>query len=381
MLGHERLEGLARGDVEVVRRLVEQEQVRRQQEEQRQLQPRAFTAGERRHFLEDVVAAEEEARQVAPRRSLGERHLVEERVEDRGAGDRHVAELGQVGRAGRCGPGPGRRRAAAARRRSCAAASSCRRRSGRRCRRDRRAAARATGRGRRASRCEQPGEASAAGAVRPRVRRRAPCASVPDDQPLRPDHRLVRASRAAAGQGLGRQPQPRIRAALLQRLEGLQAGLVLVHLRELALVAVLLDELPLAGDLRRLDPRLHPRPEGRAPRAGGRRRSSCHGTASTVDRAAPRRASRSRPGRRGRARPRSGCRGAGPGAPPATPARPGRGGSSARREAAGRGRPAAAGPAPRGSAPRRRGSSAGDPIALDRSRGRRGPPRRAGRAT
>ena len=37
--------------------------------------------------------------------------------------------------------------------------------------------------------------------------------------------------------------------ALLERLQGLQAGLVFVHLAVLALVAVLLDQLLLAGDL------------------------------------------------------------------------------------------------------------------------------------
>ena len=94
---HERLERLAGGNVEVVRGLVEEEQVRRQQEEQRQLQARALAAGERPDFLEHVVAAEQEAGQVAARRALSQRHLVEERVEDRRAGDRRVAELGQVG--------------------------------------------------------------------------------------------------------------------------------------------------------------------------------------------------------------------------------------------------------------------------------------------
>ena len=93
-----------------------------------------------------------------------------------------------------------------------------------------------------------------------------------------------------------------------QRLE---TSLVLVHLGELALVAVQLDQLPLAGDLAGAVLGLLRGPQVALLALAGVARSSCRGTASTADRAAPRRGSPSRRGRRGRARPRAGCRGAG----------------------------------------------------------------------
>ena len=71
-LAQERLDGLARRDVEVVRGLVEQQQVRRLDAEQRELQPRPLAARQRADLLERVVAAEQEAGEVAraPRRRV-----------------------------------------------------------------------------------------------------------------------------------------------------------------------------------------------------------------------------------------------------------------------------------------------------------------------
>ena len=70
---HERLDRLARRDVEVVGRFVEQQQVGGLDPEQRQLEPRPLAAGQRADLLERVVAAEQEAGQVGARLALGDR--------------------------------------------------------------------------------------------------------------------------------------------------------------------------------------------------------------------------------------------------------------------------------------------------------------------
>src|SRR6185436_8819744 len=95
-LAQEGLEGLARRDVEVVGGLVEQEQVDAADAEQGQLQARALPAGELADRLLDLVAAEEEARQVRARRAGRDRGRDEERVEDRDPAERSVAHLGKV---------------------------------------------------------------------------------------------------------------------------------------------------------------------------------------------------------------------------------------------------------------------------------------------
>ena len=69
-VAQERLERLARRDVEVVGRLVEQQQVGGLEAQQRQLQARPLAAGQLLDRLEDVLAAEQEARQVRARRAL-----------------------------------------------------------------------------------------------------------------------------------------------------------------------------------------------------------------------------------------------------------------------------------------------------------------------
>ena len=219
------------------------------------------------------------------------------------------------------------RRAAAAPRRWSAAGSSCRRRWVRRCRSGRRAARRGRGPSRRAARSSPP------------CRRRAALHGRAGSRPqvLDPDDDLARARRAAAGEGALRQGQL---ADLLRRLRAfreqpLQAGLVLVHLRELALAPIALDELALALDL--LVPGVRrPSPPGRrARRAGGGTRRSRPGTRSAAGRAAPRRGSPWHRGRPGRGTPPGARRNAVGGGPRATRARRGRGGWSARRAAAG----------------------------------------------
>jgi hypothetical protein len=95
-LPHERLEGLAGRDVEVVRRLVEQQEVGRHDPEERQLEPGPLTAGEGAHLLEDIVAPEEEAGEVAAGLAGRHRDLVEEGLEDGLADERVGPHLGEV---------------------------------------------------------------------------------------------------------------------------------------------------------------------------------------------------------------------------------------------------------------------------------------------
>ena len=84
----EGLDRLAGRDVEVVRRLVEEQQVRRQDAEQGELEPRALATRERPDLLERVVTPEQEPRQVRPRLARRDRQDIEERVEDGRAGMR-----------------------------------------------------------------------------------------------------------------------------------------------------------------------------------------------------------------------------------------------------------------------------------------------------
>ena len=69
-VAQKRLERLARRDVEVVRRLVEQQQVGCLQPDERKLEARPLAARELLDGLEHVLATKQEARQVRPRRSL-----------------------------------------------------------------------------------------------------------------------------------------------------------------------------------------------------------------------------------------------------------------------------------------------------------------------
>ncbi len=88
MNGFDRLAGR---DVEVVRRLVEQQQVGRHDPEERQLEPRALAARQGADLLERVVAAEQEPGEVAARLPGVTGIDLEQRVEDRRARDRRAS--------------------------------------------------------------------------------------------------------------------------------------------------------------------------------------------------------------------------------------------------------------------------------------------------
>ena len=96
----ERLDRFTGRDVQVVRRLVEQQQVGRHDPQQRELQSRALPAGERPDLLFHVVAAEEEPREVAARLARHDRPRPQERVQDCGARDRRTSQLGEVAAVG-----------------------------------------------------------------------------------------------------------------------------------------------------------------------------------------------------------------------------------------------------------------------------------------
>jgi hypothetical protein len=94
-------EGVDRGDVEVRRRLVHQEEVRRLDEEAREREARLLAAGEDGHLLVDVVLAEEEGAEDRAALLLGELVLVRPQLhhvlEDRRAGGEVIeAVLGEV---------------------------------------------------------------------------------------------------------------------------------------------------------------------------------------------------------------------------------------------------------------------------------------------
>ena len=282
----------------------------------------------RADLLEGVVAAEQEAGQVAARLAGRHRDLAEQRVEDRLAVERVVADLGEVPK---LDVGPELEPAVA-------------------------------GRELAGDRPQQGGLAGAVGPDdadplaprrveadrrgRPRVRRGGPPRGPPGAGRPRPN-----AGRACRGHGPGAAPDRSVGS--VDPVEAGQARLVLVHLPVLALAPVRLDQRLLPRDLRLARLGLLGAAGRRAPRAGGRRRSSRRGRRSGAGRGAPRRGSRSRRGRPGRARRPAGRPGAAGPAPPATRAPRGPGGSSARRGGAGPGPRPGGAPAQRGSAGRR----------------------------
>ena len=237
---HERLDRLASRDVEVVRRLIEEEQVGWLDAQQRKLQPRPLPAGQQADLLERVIATEQEAREVraslAVCRGVG-RH---ERIEDGGTGESGTAELGEIadldGVAEDDGPierrqvprdRPQQGRLAGAVRADDAdplAALGGQERSP--CDGLRLGRRRTVGR-----QCASPGE-------------------VADGQALDAHDDLARPRRPRPGQGRGRDRQlaAGLGGLLSLRLQALEPCFVLVHLAELAMAPVALDELLLAGD-------------------------------------------------------------------------------------------------------------------------------------
>src|SRR5262245_63542839 len=84
--GERGLDALARGDVEVVRRLVEHEQVRARDEELRERHPYALAFAQLADAPEDAVAAEEEAREQRPHVGLARASRGRDLVEDGATG-------------------------------------------------------------------------------------------------------------------------------------------------------------------------------------------------------------------------------------------------------------------------------------------------------
>ena len=134
------LERLARLDVEVVRRLVEDEEVRARRDEQREREPPALTARERGdRALVRLPAREEEPAEERLRLRARQPGRRGGRVEHRSARRAARARAARSSRARRRGRAGSSRRRADARRGSPRAASSCPSRSGRRARPSRRA--------------------------------------------------------------------------------------------------------------------------------------------------------------------------------------------------------------------------------------------------
>ncbi len=232
-LPQERLERLAGRYVEVVRGLIEQQQVRGRDAQQRQLQPGALAARQLGHGLEHILTPEQEAGQVGPGRSVLDPAGGQDGVHDRRARDGRLPDLGQIPRLDvaaqthepierrqDASDGPQERRLARAIRPHDPDTLT-------------------PGR---LDPCDpQDGHASWRG----RVSREA------DEHGLQRQCHVTGTRRATAEQRLGRQRQPRLRAGRFrlrseQRIEPL---LVLVHLGVLAVAAIPLDELALARDL------------------------------------------------------------------------------------------------------------------------------------
>ena len=300
--------------------------------EQRQLEPRPLAARQRADLLERVVAAEQEPREVAraPRpASTGIR--LEQRVEDRRPGDRRVAQLGEVADLDRVAEDD-----RAVERRQVAGDRPQQRRLAGPVRPDDPDPLAALG-GEERRPCDQlrlrwpvsrpaPSRRARAGS-----RRRGPRARTT----ISPERSGPPPASAAAGR---REPPAGLRRLLALGLEPLEPRLVLVHLAELAMASIALDELLLARDRLRLGldvldrsgVALDPLAVVGAVVATERRQAAVAQL--------PDRGSRSHRGTPGRAtRPAASPTAAG-GAPRATRARRGPGGSSARRAAAGRGR-------------------------------------------
>ena len=239
--GHEGLDGLPGRDVQVVRGLVEEQQVRRLDPEDRQLQARALPAREGPDLLGDVVAAEQEAGEVRARLARRDRDGLQQRIEDRRARDgrlpqlREVAELDVVSERDR----PVERRQlpgdrAQERGLACAVRPD-----------DADPVPTLGGQER------DTGHRSRLGRGGPVLGLGAPAGQVPDDHALDADDHLARTGGPGARECGARD---RELASLARRLgalglEPLEPCLMLVHLGELAVAAIPLDQLLFADDL------------------------------------------------------------------------------------------------------------------------------------
>ena len=231
----ERFERLPGGDIEVVRGLVEQQQVGGRDAQQGQLQPRPFATRELRHGLEHVLAPEQEPGEIRACRAVLDPRRRQDRIHDRGSRDGRVADLGQVAgldvRTQAHEPVERRQHARdGAQERGLAGAV-------------RPDDADAVAAGRLQARHAQDGHSLGCG--------RAPREA--DEHPFQRHRHVPGARRATAEQRLGRQRQLLLlpRCLRLRREQRIEPLLVLVHLGVLAVASIPLDELPLARDLLR----------------------------------------------------------------------------------------------------------------------------------
>jgi hypothetical protein len=188
---------------------------------------RTFAAGQQAYLLERVVTPEQEARQVPAGLARRDGHRLEERVEHRRSGEGRRPELGEVAELdavperhgaverrelARDGPQQGRLAGAVGTHDADPVT---------------------------ATRGEERGMGDPGGR------------EVADDEVLHPDDRLARADRPSPDEPLARQSElPRcLGRLLLLREEALEPRLVLVHLRDLPVAPIRLDQLALAGDL------------------------------------------------------------------------------------------------------------------------------------
>ena len=225
----------------MVRRLVEKKEVRWHDPEEGQLEARALAARQHPHLLERIVPAKQEPGEVPTRLARRDRDRLEERVQDRRARDGRAAQLGEI--------------------------ADLRRVAEREPAVERREIARDRPEQRRLPCPIRPDDPDPIAPLRgderdPRHpvgdrRRRAiggdgaTPGQVADDEILDPDDDLARARRRpATGQRARGQPQLARGPWRLDplRLEALEPGFVLVHLAELAVRAIPLDQLPLAFD-------------------------------------------------------------------------------------------------------------------------------------
>ena len=239
-LREERLDRLARSDVEVVRGLVEEHQVGREDPEQGELQAGAFAAGQGPDLLEHVVAPEQEAGEVAACLAGRDGDRLEDRVDHGRARDRRVTQLGEVRR----GHLVAERHDAVERRQVAGDRPQERRLAGPVGTDDADPLPALGGEERRR------GDRHGLRGLGPVRGERPATGQVADGEVLEPDDDLARADRPA-DEGLAPQlerPLRRLGGLHGLRPELLEARLVLVHLHVLALAPVALHELDLAGD-------------------------------------------------------------------------------------------------------------------------------------
>src|SRR5690606_40961027 len=95
------LQHLLRGDIEVIRRFVEEQEIGLLQNQDRQRQPRSLAAAQRTDLAEYVVAAKEIASQVVARLADGHLLVAQQFIEDNDLGIERLLRLGEIAETGR----------------------------------------------------------------------------------------------------------------------------------------------------------------------------------------------------------------------------------------------------------------------------------------